>query len=321
MVASDNVKLLPASKLFEPPSVLPIHMATNYYADILPKELFDWICSHATVRSMTTIEIGLTIEETLYPCRQISISYPKEEQSQLHALHQLEPLSSNEKSSSFEVRLRLPKDPPEANYFNAWVYQALNKSAKGFFDQLLAENAIASEQGVSYLTRSSFVFDLLQKGIPTEVSIKTQTANVLLNLEVPFCETVDINTLMRIRQDDGEAFQAFRIELEKQVRDLRTVQDEDTIRLKAQNVAHELSTVQIEGINHHFRAIRKQYLANSAILLGGLVGAVQTGGWSFIALAITAVKGYRDWAEYRCKVQQNPSLFLWKVLGKSKEWN
>ena len=321
MVASDYVKLLPASKLFEPPSTLPIHMSTNYYADILPKELLDWFRSHATVRSMTKIDIGLRIEDTLYPCRQISISYPEEELSQFYALHQFEPVSFDEKTSSFEVRISLPKDPPETDYFNAWVFQSLNKSAKGFFDQVLAENAIASQHGASFLTRSLFVFDLLQKTMPTKESITTHTANVLLNLEVPFFDTVDTNTLMRIRQDDGEAFQAFRIELERQLRDLRTVQDEDTIRLKAQNVVHELSTVQIASINRHLRAIRKQYLADSGILLGGLVGAVQTGGWSLIATAIAAVKGYRDWAEYRSKVQQSPSFFLWKVLGKPKEWN
>jgi hypothetical protein len=62
---------------------------------------------------------------------------------------------------------------------------------------------------------------------------------------------------LRVRTDDGEAFQTFRLELEKQLRDLRLIKDPEQLRIKAENAMHELCEVQLNQSQPEGRSAKK----------------------------------------------------------------
>jgi len=57
---------------------------------------------------------------------------------------------------------------------------------------------------------------------------------------------------MDIRNNDGEAFQNFRMELEKHLRELRLENDPENLKLKRENLVHELTEVQVHAVNEKF---------------------------------------------------------------------
>jgi hypothetical protein len=66
-----------------------------------------------------------------------------------------------------------------------------------------------------------------------------------MSVDLPFLKELDIEMLMKVRQEEGEAFQSFRLELDKQLRELRLVKDPEALKIKTENVMHELSEVQV----------------------------------------------------------------------------
>ena len=165
---------------------------------------------------------------------------------------------------------------------------------------------------------SPFVFELLKRGLPLEHDLQTSTFNAILGIELPFLQRVDPEVLMTIRRNDGEAFQNFRLELERHLRELRCVQDPEELRIRAENALHEVTEVQLRQVNRKVSELKKHALAEALVLFGGLAAAVQTGGWSLAACAGAVAAGYKSLSEYRGQVRENPAFFLWKVLDRSR---
>ena len=135
-------------------------------------------------------------------------------------------------------------------------------------------------------------------------------------LELPFLDKVDIGKLMTIRTFEADMFTSFRMELERQFRELRTVSDPKEIKLRQENILHELGDVQVKKISQKLDSLRRKSFTDAVLLIGGLVGTVQTAGWSLLASALATVSGYKSYREYKDNLSENPSYLLWKVLEK-----
>ena len=59
-----------------------------------------------------------------------------------------------------------------------------------------------------------------------------------------------------------------------------------------------------------------QGIIDTAVAVGGLIGTVQTAGWSLLASALAATSGYKSYKEYKSGIKENPSYLLWKVIKK-----
>ena len=79
-----------------------------------------------------------------------------------------------------------------------------------------------------------------------------------------------------------------------------------------------MSEVQVRKVQQKVAFLKKKLFIDSAVLVGGLAGTIQTGGWSLLASAIAAAKGYQSVQDYFQNTRQNPAFFLWKVLDQSK---
>ncbi len=321
MVAGNYVKIFPLSFHFEAPKNVSINLPKDYYKDILPKEVLDLFWENASIRSLEKIPTGgwHVVEDKLYPCRGIVVDFKDTgfSSSLIYHLFEMEIVEFDESTGKALFRQTLPDTPPDKDHFDAWVMQSINSASKAYFDRVFQENFIAANLNSTYLCDNSFSSKLISRNFEVKESIQTYTASQFVNVELPFLENIDIEKLMTIRELDSDVFTNFRLELEKQFRELRTITDPKQLELKTQNIFHELNEVQVQKIKLKVKHLEKQMGANSLLALGGLMGSIQTSGLSLLATAVALGKGYKDYVDYKEKVRENPAYLLWKIKKKN----
>ena len=119
---------------------------------------------------------------------------------------------------------------------------------------------------------------------PPSDTIRANTASAIMSLELPFLANVDAEKLMKVRTEEGHAFQNFRTELDKQLRDLRSINDPEQASRKAKDAVHELTMVQIRDITNKLESLKEKLWFKAAMGTVGLLAAVQTSGASLLGL-------------------------------------
>lgn len=316
MIAGNYIKLFPLSYFFERPTI-PYYYTDNQFSDVLPSEILSFFQENAKVSSLEKMSSGgwQIMDGNLYPCRGIAIEFAKANPSSGMIFHLIasEVVKTDDETREVVFRNWLPDTPPETEEFEAWVTQSINSTARKYFNEVFTENLISANLNATYLCDNLFTNDLISKHFQVHDSVQSFTTNQIINLEIPFLDKIDVDKLMSIRELDADTFTNFRLELEKQFRELRSITDEKTLKQKAQNILHELNNVQGEKIRRKIKHINKQVAINTILGAGGLLASFQTGGLSLIATALALGKGYRDITEYREKVRENPAFLLWKI--------
>lgn len=317
MIVADFVKVLPLSRAFEPPKEIPITLPKNYYAEDLPKEILDFCAKNVIVQSMKQADIGWQLLDKQDYTPGIFISFEGYERNEgMIYNYFLQEFEKTEDPNRFLTKMKLAEYPMDKKNWDIWVYQSINRSAKTVVDKIYYENIVANSFNATYLTDNIFTSKLITKNLEVKETVETYSATQFLNIELPFLDKINISKLMSIRTNEADTFTNFRIELERQLRELRTVTDPQEIKLRQENIIHELGNVQVRKINQKFDSLKRKGFADGLILLGGLAGTVQTAGWSLLASALATVSGYKSYQEYKDKLVENPSYLLWKVLDK-----
>ncbi len=314
MVAANYVKFFPVSYYLEPADEIPITYSENGYSDILHSNILSEYRSKAEVKSLKKCDNGWIVEETLNLGRGIAIQFQGDNDENVHIynLFEQEIVKFNEDTKIAHFVMTLPEEPPTSGLFQAWVNQSINKAAGAHYEEMIKGLLLSSSFGASYLTCSEFSNSLLGSDV-SKKSISQHTSECVMNMELPFLSNISMIDLMNVRQNDGEAFEIFRRELESRLRELRSEADPEIIRLKIENAVHELSEVQVAKIDQKVKGLSKGALAQVVVAAGGLAGSVVTSGVSIAASVIALASGFRTYAEYREKVRENPAYFLWKV--------
>lgn len=323
MVTADYVKFLPINHFLETPEQLPILYSEKLFSDVLPKPLIEFFHKNVIVNSLERSsdnprDINL---KRLQPCREIMFRFKNHINRHYgYILYKSDFSLLNEQESKVQVLMQLTKDIPDRDTFINWVDQSFYLSCKQIYDEVAWKTFIISRCNASYLTESKFIFELISQFFPLENGMPTNTANIFLNMELPFLEKVDISALMEIRMNYGEEFQNFRLHLDKQFKDLRLIKDPEELKIKAENALHELNEVQIHAINQKISQIRRSAVIDSIILSGSLLAGIQMNNWSVaggLATGLALARGYKPFVDYSNQIRQNPAFFLWKVLRKS----
>jgi len=318
MVAADYVKLMPTSYSFEPPKEIPLTYSETGFQERVPEALRQFFHERAIVESVKDVDGAKIIYPKLEIGRGIYIRFEDHDLSEGYG-YILVPIESvGGEDANLELLLGKPTAPPEREEFEAWVFQSINQSAGRIYSRVLVENIFAKRFNASYLSASPLVFELLEQAIPLKDDISVNTTNAFLNMELPFIENVDVETLMRVRTDEGEAFENFRVALDKQLRDLRLESDPGKLKIKTENAMHELMDVQVRQIDQKLASLKKSMLAEAAVTAAGLVGAIQSSGLTLPIALLAALKGYKSLTEYKTQKKENPVFFLWKILKQSK---
>lgn len=222
-------------------------------------------------------------------------------------------ISYDEKTNTAEFVMSLPDTIPTKESFDNWVNQSINQSAISHFKKISLDINLSIKLKAQYITTSSFVDKILKNQFNLKSDIKSHVNNLMLNFDLNFFEDIDIKNLMAIRKNDGEEFEVFRRELEKQLRDIKNEKDSSIIQSKIQDVKHELEEVQIAAINSKMKKMKRKSSIDFVIGTAGLGASFAIGGISTFATLVSLFNGYKTYNEYQDDVKGNPSYFLWKV--------
>ena len=316
MVEVGYVKLFPVSYFFEPQSEIPLIAPTT--SAVLPENIMRLYVDNADIKSFTKNGQHITFDKTLQLRRDITIKFDSDSnESFFYQLFEQKILGYDEATRIAQVAMSIPNHPPSKESFESWVSQSLYQSAFNHYTNLFKEIQLANAFKSQYITHSSFIGKLLNRSVDKE--IKSFTAECVLNFDLHFFKNIDIQTLMSIRQNDGEEFAVFRRELEKQFRVLRTEYNIDILRSKIADITHEMTEVQVAAINAKVNNLKKGVLANIGLGVLGLSGSIATSGISLLATAVATVNGYKTYNDYQQKIRENPSFFLWKIYNQTNK--
>lgn len=320
MVTANYVKFLPTSSFFEPSEQIPYRYSATGFADVLPEPLMKFFRDNAIVESVKTVDGKMMIDGSFELGRTIHIRFKDHgmDDARGYKLAKEYIKSKDEETRTVNSIIFDTEEPPDQGTFDRWVFQSINQTAEHFYKRMVLENTYAVRFGASYLSNSPLVFKLLEQIVPVEGNIQTNTANALMNVELPFLDEVDIETLMKVRQEEGEAFQSFRLELDKHLRELRLVKDPEALKIKTENVVHELSEVQVHQLDQKLAFLKKKFFAETSVATASLLGALQSGGFTLPVALLAAFLGYKSQTEYQRQKRENPAFFLWKVLKGSR---
>ena len=237
--------------------------------------------------------------------------------SSIYFLFETKILELNDETRMVKFAQTLPNTPPSNQQFEAWVYQSINKSAQNFYNSIFKEVYNASLIGSTYLTTSPFVSKLISRDLSKTHTFESDVANLVLSLDLPVIKNASIEKIMDVRNNDGEAFKNFRVQLRKQVRELRGINDPNSLKYKLENISHELNEVQVYEVNKKFRQVKKDLFIDLGAFIVSLSTTLPTSGLSLLGGVGSLIKGYKDYTTYATKVKENPGYFLWKIKGKN----
>ncbi|MBN7576343.1 hypothetical protein C1H57_15150 [Clostridium sp. 2-1] len=322
MVVGRYVKFRPMSYFHEPPKEIPICYSDNYFSDTLPKNVLEWFKKYVKVHNLEQDGDSLICKfnEKLKLGRRIMIEFEghADSMSNMYFLFETKILEYNEKTGRAKMAYRLPDTLPSEEEFNAWVNQSINRTAGGFYNSVFKEVYNASLIGSSYFTTSSFIAELLNRDIGNVNSFEQDIFNLALNLNLPIINKADINNIMNIRENDGEAFLNFRIELRKRLKELRGIKDKTELKYKLENIEQEMNEVQVHEVDNKFKQLKRNIGSDLIIGAASLATTIQSGGLSLLGAAGAIAKGYKDYSDYVSKAKDNPGYFLWKIQRGNK---
>jgi len=194
------------------------------------------------------------------------------------------------------------------------VQQSVNQAARNRFRETYEHAETAVRLRAAFSTQSQLRFDVLRTVVKPDTSQALHTANTFLNMELPRLKDINVENLMKVRQEDGEAFANFRFALDQKLAALREVDDMPTAKRMASEALRELTEVQIHDVQLKFDSFRESMglgVLGSAI---GLAVAVQTQGWGLLSAAAAAIPAATAYLGYRKDIKRHPAFFLWKAL-------
>ena len=314
MTAGQFLKFAPISAVLEPPYEIPVTYSTTLYAERIPIELREWVRQRARITTLRrshhrgwrgrpgdALEAGRAICVEFEDYRPVFPYFLFASKFESHA----------DDPNRFKVIQWMPESPPSGEHFEAWVQQSVNQAGGRVLGHLQVDLVHAAHSRSMFLTESGFLADLLR--FRSGSTLSEDVARFALQLELPVLAEISVEDLMRVRSEYGEAFHAFRLTLQRHLRELRTLQDASVVEKKLQNLQHELEEVQVADVRREARRVQREVRKSVVIGAVSVGAAVATTGWSLAGLVPAAAAAYRAGAAYGDRVKEHPAFFLWKL--------
>ncbi len=134
-----------------------------------------------------------------------------------------------------------------------------------------------------------------------------------MKLELPVVDGLQMNDIISIRQNSGEAFHNFRNALNERLLSLRLINDANELKKRLDNISYELSETQVATVKKEYRKILRSLGVDIAVFSASLLASYYTGGLTLIGAAGAAFKGIGDYKKYLSEVKENNGYFFWKI--------
>ena len=318
MTAGQFLKFVPISAVLEPPDKTPITYSATLYAERIPIELRERVRQRARITTLRRSERAGWVwrpGDAIEVGRAICVDFEDYGRPFLYFLFAGKFESHADDPNRFTVSQWMPDSPPPGEEFEAWVQQSVNQAGGDVLRHLQVDLVHAAHSRSMFLTESAFLADLLR--VRSGPTLSEDVARFALQLDLPVLAGISVEDLMRVRNEYGEAFHAFRLTLQRHLRELRTLQDASVIEKKLQNLQHELEEVQVADVEKEARRIQREVRKSLVIGAVSVGAAVSTTGWTLTGLVPAAAAAYRASTGYRDRVKEHPAFFLWKLKDRA----
>ena len=316
MTAGQFLKFVPISAVLEPPDKTPITYSANLYAERIPIELREWVRQRARVTTLRRSDRkgwNWKPGDALEVGRAICVDFKDYGRAFPYFLFVSKFERHADDPNRFTVIQWMPESPPPGEQFEAWVQQSVNQAGGDVLGHLQVDLVHTAHSRSMFLTESAFLADLLR--LRSGPTLSEDVAQFALQLDLPVLAGISVGDLMRVRNEYGEAFHAFRLTLQRHLRELRTLQDASVIEKRLQNLQHELEEIQVADVEREARRVQREVLRSLVIGAVSVGVAVPTAGWSLTGLVPAAAAAYRAGTGYSDRVKEHPAFFLWKLKG------
>lgn len=300
----------------EAPVQIPIYYNSSDYTDLVPAPIMQIFREKGEVLTVRPTREGLIVTDRLEPCRAIFIRFRggRAGAGYIYNLMNQEIVSFDDETRVVSFALHTPSFPPSQIHFDKWVAESLERSAASHFRGLATDIALAKSLGSVYACSSRFDSQLLRSSmLEVDKGIPENAIECVLRMKLPYMDKINSRDLMALRNNDGEAFQSFRMDLEARFRELRHESDPAVISQKIFDIEHEMSEVQLRAISNKIKSVRRAALADVGLAVSSLAAAVVTSGVSLLGTLSAAMHGAKTYAEYRNSVKENPCYFLFEA--------
>ena len=318
MTAGQFLKFVPISAVLEPPDKTPITYSATLYAERIPIELREWVRQRARITTLRRSDPNgwhWRSGDALKVGRAICVAFEDYGRAFSYFLFASKFESHADDPNRFTVTQWMPDSPPPAEQFEAWVQQSVNQAGGDVLGHLQVDLFHAAHSRSMFLTESAFLADLLR--LRSGPTLSEDVARFALQLDLPVLAGISVDDLMRVRKEYGEAFHAFRLTLQRHLRELRTLHDASVIEKKLQNLQHELEEVQVADVKREAQRVQREVLRSLVIGAVSVAAAVPTMGLSLTGLVPAADAASRAAIGYRDRVKEHPAFFLWKLKDRA----
>ena len=318
MTAGQFLKFVPISAILEPPDKTPITYSATLYAERIPIELRERVRQRARITTLRRSDREGWVwrpGDALEVGRAICVYFEDYGRFFPYFLFASKFEFHGDDPNQLTGIQWMPESPPPGEQFEAWVQQSVNQAGGDVLGHLQVDLVHAAHSRSMFLTESAFLADLLR--VRSGPTLSEDVARFALQLDLPVLAGISVEDLMRVRNEYGEAFHAFRLTLQRHLRELRTLQDDSVIEKKLQNLQHELEEVQVADVKREARRVQREVLGSLVIGAVSVGAAVPTTGWSLTGLVPAVAAAYRAGTGYGDRVKEHPAFFLWKLKDRA----
>lgn len=321
LLSAGVLKLVPASIQHEPPHELGISYSPTLFSERVPEPLLRWFHDRAEVLPMRRRDGGgweAWQGDELEPCRGIQVRLRGFDDGMIYHLTEIkndEPLPGRE--NLLRITQRIPHEPPDPETFWNWVAQSVNQFSGNVYRRVASDVRDAAGFGTMMFTDSRLVSELLEVHVTEQSGIREDLANLAMRFELPFLDDLSVDDLMTIRRLEGEAFESYRLELQRQLRGLRAIESEEELVRCLEGVQHEIAEVQVRHVQKEVRRLKRNLFREAAIGVASLATMIPSHGVSVLALLLAGDKVWKHSLEYQ-EVRREPAYFVWRLLQQAQ---
>lgn len=320
LIRGGIVKLVPSSMEHEPPQEVRVTYSPNLFAERIPAPLRPWFHNRAEVKPLRLRADGIwepLIESDLAPCSAILVRLRGLNQEECFfylAIDEQRKLSNGK--IAFQFKKPMSDQRPRLEEFQAWVRQSINQTSGGAFSRIASDLRISAACDTMMLTDSQGVAELLRLRVTECGRIDEDLAELALQFELPFMDRLTADDLMAIRRH-GEAFEGFRSELRRNLRELRGIKSQEDLQQGLENVQHDITEVQVRRIQTDMRQLRGHLFREAVIGFASLATVIVSQGLSFAPLWWAADKAWKHVQDYR-EIRRSPAFFAWQLQKRTQ---
>ena len=323
LVVCNYVKYVPISYLHEAPAQVPLTYDKDRFGKSLPKPIMELLKKNVKVHNLVKKdgEMHVEMEKKLVKGTGLWIEFPEcnSMSGEFVQYCESEIVKCDDVTREVLCKMSFPEEISQYEFDN-WLEQSVNRACLQLYQDTYRELLLASSMNTMYLTQSVLRAQLMAQ--ETEPSIRSQITNMALKLEVPVLENSKIKDIISIRDNYGESFQNFRVELGKELLQLSGIKEEEQLRKKLLEITYEINEVYINKINREMSSLLKSFGFDVTITMASLISNGWTGQNNMLS-AVGALygigSGMKDTLKLVSGVRTNPGFFLWKLSKRKRE--